>query len=214
MVGLAAGAPLSISKAFLLGWARSHPPPRGVFQRLGITPQHLAAGMDLVLGKRGECSPAAQNVRACLAAAFTGLLRTCECTFQDNKSAEFQAIPKRHHLTTSSSGSSTILIREAKRTNIRGVAPVVSTPIEFFPGGKLVDAAAELSALKSTDVADGAAPLFRDPASGKPLKVSFIRSTVKQIAAAVGLDPGFFGAHSLRFTNLSPHALHAVVISI
>ena len=198
MVGFAAGASLSISKAFLLGWARSHPPPRGVFQRLGITPQHLATGMDLVLGRRGECGPAAQNIRANLASAFAGLFRSCENSLQDNKPSCFQAIPQRFHLRSSPSGVFTIIVREAKRNSLKGVAPVVSTPVQFFPGGTLIDAAAELAALTRLDPAEDSAPLFRDPASGKPLKVSFIRATVKKIAAAVGLDPGFFGAHSLR----------------
>ena len=197
-VGFAAGAPLSISKSFLLGWARSPPPPRGVFQRLGITPQHLALGMDRVLGKRGACSALNQNIRASLSCAFAGLLRTCETSFQDGKPAQFQAIPSRKDLSFQSSGSASILIREAKRTTLKGVAPVVSSPIQFYPGGALIDAAAELVSLLPIDPAAPSAPLFRDPLSGKPFKVSFIRATVKKVAAAAGLDPSFFGAHSLR----------------
>ena len=88
-IGLAAGAPLSISKSFLLVLARSHPPPRGVFQRLGITPQHLALGMDRVLGKRGVCSALNQNLRASLSCAFAGLLRTCETSLVRLRTTQF-----------------------------------------------------------------------------------------------------------------------------
>ena len=64
----------------------------------------------------------------------------------------------------------------------------------------LIAAAEELVALVSLDAADPSAPLFRDPASNRPLSVAFIRATVKKVAAAAGLDPSFFGAHSLRYT--------------
>ena len=197
-VGLAGDARLSVSKDVLLGWARSHPPPRGVFQRIGITPQHLAAGMDLVLGRCGFCSAANQNIRACMVAAFAGLLRTCEVCFQDGKAAGFQAIPTRAQLTRSISQIFTLLIREAKRNSLRGVSPVASTPVQFYPGGKLLDPTLEFSALLKLDPASGSSPVFRDPSSNKPLKVSFIREMVKKVATAAGLDPSFFGAHSLR----------------
>ena len=197
-IGFAADMPLSFSGAFLLGWARSHPPPRGVFHRIGITPQHLAKGMDEVLGVRGSCSPLNQNIRASLACGFAGLLRSCEMCYQDDKPEHFQALPQRIHLSSLPSGSKSILIREAKRNSLKGVAPSVSTPIQFYPGGSLIDAAAELVLLSIADPASTDSPLFRDPSTNKPLKVSFIRKIIKQVAAAAGLDPSFFGAHSLR----------------
>ena len=215
-VGLAGDAKLSISRAVLLGWARSHPPPRGVFQRLGITPQHLALGMDAVLGRRGSCSALNQNIRACLTACFAGLLRACEACFQDGKPASFQAFPFRLHLSRSKDGVITILIREAKRNSLRGVSPVASTPVQFYPGGKLIDPVLELESLLLCDPSDSSCPLFRDPHTNQPLKVSFIRDMLKRVAAAAGLDPAFFGAHSLRcdphlfrFTTFPPHPYHS-----
>ena len=201
-VGLAGDYPLSVSGSVLKGWARTHPPPRGVFHRIGITPQHLAAGMDAVLGKRGECSAQNQNMRACLTAAFAGLLRACEVALQDGKPVAFQVVPRRKDMATGKDGSRTILIREAKRSSLEGVAPAVSSPIQFYPGGKLIDVVAELDALVALDMLAAAdAPLFRDTLSGKPLRVAVIRDAVKRIAAAAGLDPAFFGAHSLRFES-------------
>ena len=96
------------------------------------------------------------------------------------------------------------MIREAKRTSLRGVAPVVSSPIQFYPGGKLIDAAAELVALMLADPARPDDPLFRDPYSNRPFKVSYIRETLKKVAQAAGLDPSFFGAHSLRYPPPPP----------
>ena len=87
--------------------------------------------MDLVLGQRGFCSALNQNIRACMVAAFAGLLRSCEVCFQDGKSACFQAIPTRDQLVQSKSGVFTLLIREAKRNSLKGVSPVASTPVQF-----------------------------------------------------------------------------------
>ena len=157
-----------------------------------------------MLGPRGAGSALDQNIRACLVCAFAGLLRTGEICFQDGKAVRFQCVPSRAALSSSPGRVKVILIREAKRSSVAGVAPVCSSPIQFYPGGSLIDPVLELEELTSCDPAQPSAPLFRDPSSNKPLKVSLIRDMVKRIAAAAGLDPSFFGAHSLRFTNL-PH---------
>ena len=91
-----------------------------------------------------------------------------------------------------------MMIREAKRTTLHGVAPVLTTPVQLYPGGKLIDPTAELQALLEIDPADPQAPLFRDPRYNRPLRVAVLREMVKRVAAAAGLDPAFFGAHSLR----------------
>ena len=192
-VGLAAGARLSLSRAVLLGWARQNPPPRGVFQRLGITPQHLSAGMDLVLGRSGLCCALNQNLRACLSCCFAGLLRCCEVCFQDGKPAHFQILPERRHVSSAASGPKSVLIREAKRNSLQGASRVLSTPIQFFPGGSLVFASEEISALFAVDPAEPSDPLFRDPRTNKPLKVSFIRSVV---------NPSRYLIHCFRRANI------------
>ena len=211
-VGLAAGASLSLKADMLKGYARTHPPPRGVFCRIGITPQHLAKGMDLVLGARGRCSPANQNLRACLTVSFSGLLRGCESCKQDGKRLDFQCLPNRKAVKRIADGGLSINIREAKRTSLSGVAPVASTPVQFFPGGKILDPVAEMEALLQQDPATADDFLFRNPVTKLPLSVAELRATVKAVAQAAGLDPRFFGAHSLRcnrtpsfrFTNFPP----------
>ena len=197
-VKLAAGASFSFSSQMLKGWARTHPPPRGVFQRIGITPQDLAKGLDLVFGKRGQASKAGQNWRALLVCSFAGLLRGCESCLQDSKPEAFQAIPSRRHCSSQKTGGKVILIREAKRVSFSGVAPCCSTPIQFFPGGSLIDPCLELEELIRIDPASPNSPLFRDPHSNRPLLVKKLRDVVKAVAAASGRDPAFFGAHSLR----------------
>ena len=89
MVGFAADASQSIITECLKGLARTHMPARPTVHRIGISAHTLALGMDLVLGKRGECSPANQNLRALCAACFAGLLRGCEACHQDNKPLKF-----------------------------------------------------------------------------------------------------------------------------
>ena len=214
-VGLAAGASLALKAEMLKGYARTHPPPRGVFCRMGITPQHLARGMDLVLGPRGFCSAKNQNMRACLTVSFSGLLRGCETCKQDSKRLEFQCVPTRRMVKHIADGGRSIDIREAKRTSLAGVAPIASTPVQFFPGGKILDPVAELDALFAKDPAADNDFLFRNPFSKAPLSVADLRAAVKEVAQAAGLDPRFFGAHSLRcnqtpsfrFTNPTPARL-------
>ena len=198
LVGFAADADPEIITSCLKGVARTHTPIRSTMVRMGVCAHHLSSGMDLVLGKRGECSPANQNVRAALACSFAGLLRGCEPCFQDDKRADFQFLPQRLHLLDIQGGSKGIVIREAKRTSLKDITPFSSSTIEFYPGGEFIDAVAELLALQRIDRADPHAPLFRKPRSNSPLRVSDLRDAVKAIARAVGLDPANFGAHSLR----------------
>ena len=198
LVGFAANADPEIITECLKGVARTHVPIRATFVRMGVCAHHLSFGMDIVLGKRGHCSPKNQNMRAALACCFAGLLRGCEPCFQDDKAAKFQFLPLRLHLLSLKQGSKGIVIREAKRTSLKDVTPFSSTTIEFFPGGEFIDAVAELVALQCVDSADPHAPLFRKPSSNSPIRVSELRDAVKAIALAAGLDPANFGAHSLR----------------
>ena len=69
---------------------------------------------------------------------------------------------------------------------------MVTSPIQFYPGGTFIDPVAELDALLMMDPARDDAPLFRDPNANKPLSVKILRVAVKQIAHAAGLHPGFF----------------------
>lgn len=198
LVGFAADASPSIITDVLKGVARTHIPIRPTIHRIGITAYHLALGMDLVLGKRGSCSPKNQNLRALSASCFAGLLRGCEGCFQDNKPERFQYLPCRRHVVRLSNGAKGLVIREAKRTSLKDVTPFSQTTVQLYPGGAFVDAVAELDTLLSVDVCDSSSPLFRDPRSNTHIRVSELRDTVKRIAAAAGLDPAFFGAHSLR----------------
>ena len=201
LVGFAADADGSIINECLKGLARTHIPSRPTLHRIGITAHHLALGMDIALGKRGECSPCNQNLRAALAVSFAGLFRGCEVCFQDNKQAKFQYCPTRAHIVALDGGSKGIRIREAKRTSLRDITPYSDTTVEFYPGGTFIDAVAELVCLSRLDPAPPEAPLFRD-SRRQQLRVSVLRDTVKRIAAAVGLDPSFFGAHSLRCVSV------------
>ena len=203
MVGLAADADPYFIVQCLKGLSRTHVPIRPTYVRIGISAHHLASGMDKHLGKRGQCSAKNQNMRALLAVCFAGLFRGCEPCFQDGKPTAFQFLPKRKHIVQLGKGSKGVVIREAKRTSLTDITPFKSTTIQFYDGGEFVDAVAELIALQLVDPAKPDDPLFRC-CGNRHIKVSELRDAVKAVAKAAGLDPAFFGAHSLRYCTALP----------
>ena len=46
-------------------------------------------------------------------------------------------------------------------------------------------------------------PLFRDPATGRILTVSFVREKLRACMAAIGRDGSSYGAHSLRIGGVT-----------
>ena len=89
-----------------------------------------------------------------------------------------------------------LTIREAKRSSLKGVAPVKSSVVQLFPGGSFIDPVAELAALTVVDPQPPSAPLFRN--GDRPIRVSEMRRAVKECARVAGLDAAMFGAHSVR----------------
>ena len=87
--------------------------------------------------------------------------------------------------------------KPTKRSSLKDITPFSESTIQLYPGGVYVDACAEIAALKKIDPAELSAHLFRK-SNGKPIKVSELREAVKAVARSAGLDPSFFGAHSLR----------------
>ena len=196
-VGLAANADRACVLAVLKGVARTHTPLRPTLTRIGIVAHHLAAGMDIVFGKRGKGTAQEQNYRALMASCFAGLLRGCEACFQDNKALRFQFLPQRKHIQKLANNATGLVIREAKRSSLKDITPFSESTIQLYPGGSYIDACAEISTLLTKDPASPSDALFRK-SNGQPIKVSELRDAVKAVARSVGLDPSFFGAHSLR----------------
>ena len=73
-----------------------------------------------------------------------------------------------------------------------------TVPLVIGSGGMHVDAVREVRNLLQVDPAPQGGPMFRDPASGKPLTYEFMHSIIKRLMNAIGEDPDEFGTHSLR----------------
>ena len=165
--------------------------------RYGVRTQHLAAAMAQELS---DGSAKAQNWRAALTTAFCGLLRGGEFAVQDGDVWEAA-----RHLTRADVRffrvqgvrHAGIMIRQLK-TNVSLKGKTVEVVLRG--GGTFFDPVEELWQLFKRDwVAPeqrAATPLFRDGAEA--FTVGRVREMVKSLMAAIGCDPKFFGAHSLR----------------
>ena len=165
--------------------------------RYGVRTQHLAAALAQELS---DGSAKAQNWRAALTTAFCGLLRGGEFAVQDGDAWEAA-----RHLTRADVRffkvqgvrHAGIMIRQLK-TNVSLKGKTVEVVLRG--GGTFFDPVEELWQLFKRDwVAPeqrAATPLFRDGAEA--FTVGRVREMVKSLMAAVGCDPKFFGAHSMR----------------
>ena len=164
--------------------------PRAV--RRGIAPQMLKKAMDLVLDPN---RPDHANLRAALAVALQGLLRSKEyCGFDK---PEF--VINRADLVELTKERATIMMHPCK--NMRHVGGK-TCPLIIGAGGTFVDSIKELENLLRVDPTppgqEHSTPLFRDPTTNKPLSYETVQSTIKKLMEAIGEDPAHFGTHSLR----------------
>ena len=164
--------------------------PRAI--RRGIAPQMLKKSMDMLLDPE---SPKDANIRAALAVALQGLLRSKEyCGFDKP-----ELVVLRSDLTELNDERCIIMMHPCKNMNHVGGK---TCPIVIGAGGKYVDSVAELRNLLRVDptpVGRGAhTPLFRDPETNAPLSYDLMLNTVKRLMGAIGEEPKHFGTHSLR----------------
>ena len=194
-IKLAGGLKLERLPAMVKGLKRLHGgTPKEV--RRNISPELLRLAMDKCLD---PATPLHANLRAAIATAFQGLLR----------SQEFCGTSKantihRSDLRKLSALMAIIMIHPCKNMNHLGSGK--TCPLVIGAGGKFIDAVAEIANLMRVDPsasADNATPLFRDPSSNKPFTYAQIRSVCDQLLRSVGLDPADFGTHFLRISGAS-----------
>ena len=164
--------------------------PRAI--RRGIAPQMLKKAMDLCLD---PAIPEHANIRAALAVALQGLLRSKEyCGFDDPR-----FILMRSDLVEFGTESMTIMMHPCK--NMRHIGGK-TCPLLIGAGGQYVDAVAEVRNLLEVDPVPDAlkasTPLFRVPSTNKPLSYELVLGTTKQLMQAIGENPEHFGTHSYR----------------
>ena len=162
--------------------------PRAV--RRGIAPQMLRKAMDLCLDPK---EPLHANIRAALATALQGLLRSAEYTTADKR-----YMLTRADLVQITERQAIIMMHPCKNMHHLGGK---TCPLVIGAGGDYVDAVAEIRNMLEVDPAgrsDENTPLFRDPATNAPLSYDQIEKVTKELMAAVGEDPSQFSTHSYR----------------
>lgn len=166
-------------------------------KRYGVRTQHLAEAMAKVLS---EPSAKAQNWRAALTTAFCGLLRGGEFAVQDGDkwdAARHLSRADVRFFRVDGVRHAGVMIRQLK-TNVSLKGKTVEVVLRG--GGTFFDPVEELWQLFKRDPVPpeqrATTPLFRDGAEA--FTVGRVREMVKSLMAAVGCDPKYFGAHSLR----------------
>lgn len=162
--------------------------PRAV--RRGIAPQMLRKAMDLLLDPK---KPLHANIRAALATALQGLLRSAEYTTADKR-----YMLTRADLVQITEQQAVIMMHPCKNMHHLGGK---TCPLVIGAGGDYVDAVAEIRNMLEVDPAgrsDENTPLFRDPATNAPLSYDQIEKVTKELMTAVGEDPSQFSTHSYR----------------
>lgn len=138
--------------------------------------------------------PEHANIRAALATAFQGLLRSAE--FCGTKGP---LMLTRGDIVQLSDEQMVIMMHPCKNMHHLGGK---TCPLVIGAGGEYIDAVAEVrNMLKVDPHRSGQAnstPLFRVPDTNEPLSYEFVLGFTKRLMAAVGDDPSQFGTHSYR----------------
>ena len=164
-------------------------------KRRGISPQQLRRGMDLLFD---PSVPAHANIRAALAVALQGLLRSAEFSTKGG-TFDIDRTIRRSDIDTIDKSKLVLMIAPCK--NMHHLSGR-TCPLVLGAGGSFIDAVAEVNNLLSIDAVhprqSASTPMFRDPMTNKPLSYEFVLQVIKRIMLAIGEDPAHFGTHSLR----------------
>jgi hypothetical protein len=159
--------------------------------RRGIAPQALKRAFDLVLDPN---DPKDANIRAALATALQGLLRSQEFTTDDKR-----LMLTRKDLVSLSAEMMVLMMHPCKNMHHLGGK---TCPLVIGAGGQHIDAVAEVHNMLRVDPTpvgcEGSTPLFRDPATNTPLSYLQISDITNTLMEAIGEDPSQFGTHSYR----------------
>ena len=163
--------------------------------RRGVCPVLLRQAMDQRLSRD---NPAHANLRAALSVALQGLLRSAEYSSKSGKSDKFTLL--RSDISDLSARQLILMMHPCKNMHHLGGK---TCPLVLGAGGEYIDAVAEMHNLLRVDPAAAGSPLFRDPATNKPISYSVLNSLIKELMASVGEDPALYSTHSLRIGGAS-----------
>lgn len=145
-------------------------------------------------------NPRDANLRAALASALQGLLRSQEfCLNKSNENRSIDSLPMRIDLVELTPERMVTMFQPCKNMHHLGGK---TCPLPIGAGGELVDAVAEMHNLLRVDPTPSghahSTPLFRDPATGGPLTYETVLQVTRELMASIGEDPTQFGTHSYR----------------
>ena len=190
-IKLAGGLKLERLPAMLKGLRRIHG-DRHKPLREPISPEALWRAMDKLLDPN---DPYHANLRAALATAFQGLLRSAEYCGAMN---EFT--PLRSDITTLTVALLVFMMHPCK--NMQHLTGK-TCPLIIGGGGKYIDAVKEVRNMLRVDPTPQGVkvPLFRDPKTNKPISYDTMLSLTKSIYVEAGLNPANAGTHILRISG-------------
>ena len=195
-IKLAAGIKLERMPQLLKGLRRKHGDPARKLRR-GVSARMLRKGMDILFPR---ADPESANMRAALALAFQGLLRSAEFSTGKGKRWVAQFGLARGDIQELNGERIRLLMWAAKSAEHIGGK---SCPLAIGAGATYVDAVAELINLMRVDplaAGDDPAeiPLFRRPGTDQPLETEDVMAAIRRIVQLCGEDPSEYGTHSLR----------------
>ena len=170
-------------------------PERAV--RRGIAPQALRRAMDLCLDPN---DPEHANIRAALATALQGLLRSAEFAVDKGKVWNPKKMVSRADIVELTDERVTLMIAPCKNGNhLSGK----TCALVIGGGGEHIDAVAEIQNMLRVDpLAPGQdpklVPLFRHAGTVEPLRTDEVLTITRQLMHSVGENASQFGTHSFR----------------
>jgi len=197
----------------ITGMGYTHPDAgRAKLERHGVRPDWLRRSIDLCLGgSSDEQTPLEANLSAMLETCFAGLLRSCEVALNTKKTTRHRGVfDPRIHSTRGDIQHSLFNVETgveyatyyARNSKSRDKDTRHDKLKRILPSGDYVDANRALQRLDELDpVAMGErkyVPAFRDPATGLSITTDQFLRVLRFIMAQLGLNPMFFGTHSLR----------------
>jgi hypothetical protein len=191
---LGVGHAASIIGSILKGYARTVDQPPA-HERVGCTPQDVAAGLEL--------AGASLAWRALASFGMVAMARGCEMALDTARGEVFE---ESEHMTASDvaffsrDGVRHARVAMRKRKDLRVLRGKQAVVVIAGGGVGHFDAAGDLDRWivhrRAVGIPDGA-PLFCDDA-GVSFTVAQVRQFVKDIMRLAGRDPSRYGAHSLR----------------
>ena len=168
--------------------------PRAV--RRGIAPQALRTAFDRVLD---PTDPVHANIRAALALALQGLLRSAE--FATETSQKFNSSRSMTRADVRVLTAKRLVVMMLPCKNMRHLNGK-TVPLAIGAGGELIDAVWEMNNLMRVDPTpfgmEESTPLFRTPRNNEPLRTDFLRDITRQLMRSIGEEADDFNLHSYR----------------